>query len=303
MSVKPETLKSAAITGVRIDLQMVKDMAVGCTFLGAGGGSSTYSTVLQLEQALERDGADIRIISSADLDDNALVVPCGWMGAPGVLKEKCPNGNEAVNGLKKLEEVMGRKVDAVLPMEIGGQNGLGPLLISAKTGIPVVDCDGMGRAFPQGQMVSFNIYGCDATPAVITDEHGNCITLDTTANYTLEKLARQLTIGMGGRCHKVSYPLKGSQVKEYAVQGTLSLARGIGHAIRFARNTQRNPLDALIEHLKTTQDYGNVYSLFDGKIVDIERSFQRGFSIGKVTIHAFGDEDRSMQVEFRLIDQ
>lgn len=286
-------------TDMKLDLQAIRDMALGCSFLGAGGGSSTYATELQLLQALERDYADIRLISTADLADDALVVPCGWTGAPGVLKEKCPNGSEGITGLTKLEEVMGREVSAVFPMEIGGQNGLSPLLIAAKKGIPVVDCDGMGRAFPQGQMVVFNIYGCSATPAVISDEHGNCITIETTHNNALEKLTRQIAIGMGGRCHKVSYPLSGSQVKAYAVKGTLSLARGIGREVRYARSTHEDPVQALFGYLRTTSDYRHVFLLFEGKIVDIQRSFQNGFSVGKVIVESFGPEKRTMAVEFK----
>ena len=41
---------------------------------------------------------------------------------------------------------------AVMSCEIGGGNGLEPLAIGARMGLPVVDADFMGRAFPELQV-------------------------------------------------------------------------------------------------------------------------------------------------------
>ena len=41
---------------------------------------------------------------------------------------------------------------AVMSCEIGGANGLEPLAIAARMGLPVVDADFMGRAFPELQV-------------------------------------------------------------------------------------------------------------------------------------------------------
>ena len=41
---------------------------------------------------------------------------------------------------------------AVMSCEIGGANGLEPLAIAASMGLPVVDADFMGRAFPELQV-------------------------------------------------------------------------------------------------------------------------------------------------------
>lgn len=42
-------------------------------------------------------------------------------------------------------------ITAVLSCEIGGANGLEPLCIGARLGLPIVDADFMGRAFPELQ--------------------------------------------------------------------------------------------------------------------------------------------------------
>jgi len=280
-----------------LTFQAVQDIAVGATFLGAGGGGATYPTELQLNQLVKQD-TSIKLIDHSDLNDDDLVVACGWLGAPGVQKEKYPSGKEGIAGLGALEVALGRPITAIFPIEIGGQNGVNPLVLAAQTGIPVVDCDGMGRAFPQANMVTFNIYGCNATPAVASDTEGNSVVLNTKDDRTLERLIRHLSIAMGGQCHLFDYPLTGEQTKKFAVKGTISLAWDIGLVIREARQSKCDPFNALFDYLKTTKDYCHVYSLFEGKIVDLERNFRGGFSVGKVTIQGLGQEGQ-MEVEFQ----
>ncbi len=58
----------------------------------------------------------------------------------------------------RVEEVVGQKVSALISAEIGGANALEPVIAAAMAGLPVIDGDGMGRAFPEVQMTTFFIY-------------------------------------------------------------------------------------------------------------------------------------------------
>ena len=292
-------MESVMPATISLDMEAIHDIAVGATLLGAGGGGETYLAELQLQQEIE-NGANIRLMHVADISADALVVACGWMGAPTVQKEKYANGSEAERGLEKLEQVLGRQVEAIFPIEIGGQNGLSPLLLAARRGIPVVDCDGMGRAFPEAHMVTFNIYGCSACPAIFTDEKGNCLVMDTATNQEEERLGRQITIAMGGHCHVIDYPMTGQQLKQHAVRGTLSIARGIGSVTREAHQKQLDPFSALFNYLATTGYYQHACILFDGKIVDLNRSIRDGFAKGKVIMEGIDSHaGRYMEVEFQ----
>ena len=281
-----------------LDMEAVHDIAVGATLLGAGGGGETYLAELQLQQALD-NGANIELVQVTEVPADALVAACGWMGAPTIQKEKYPNGNEALQGLEKLEQVMGRQVDAIFPIEIGGQNGLSPLLLAACRGIPVVDCDGMGRAFPEAHMVTFNIYGCRAYPAIFTDDKGNCLVMEAATNQEEERLGRQITIAMGGHCHVIDYPLTGGQLQQHAVQGSVSIAREIGQALRQASYHRQDGFHALFDYLHTTAYYQHAGILFDGKIVDLNRSVQDGFSQGSVILEGIETPSSRMEVEFQ----
>jgi DUF917 family protein len=39
-------------------------------------------------------------------------------------------------------------IAGTFPMEAGGVNSMIPIVVAAKLGIPLVDCDGMGQYFP-----------------------------------------------------------------------------------------------------------------------------------------------------------
>ena len=67
--------------------------------------------------------------------------------------------------LDHLERLTGRKVAALMSAEIGGSNGLLPISWAARIGLPVVDADGMGRAFPLVPQVTMELAGVDPARA------------------------------------------------------------------------------------------------------------------------------------------
>src|SRR5215831_13758858 len=137
-------------------------IAIGAGILGTGGGGNPYLGKLVVRELL-RGGGRVDVVAPADLPDDALVVSCGTIGAPTVGIEKLLNGQEFVRALSALERHLGRRVTAVISAEIGGANAMSPMIVAAQTGRPVVDGDGMGRAFPELQMETFVIEGLSGT--------------------------------------------------------------------------------------------------------------------------------------------
>lgn len=283
---------------MRIDRQALGDLATGAAFLGSGGGGDPYHSHLLGEAEIARRG-DFRLVALDALPDDALVAPCGWVGAPTVSVEKLPSGREALLGLRELERIAGRPIDAVMPIEIGGGNGLAPLLAAAELGVPVVDADGMGRAFPESQMSVFSIAGLSACPSIVTAANGAIRRIETgDDNIEHERIARALSIEFGGNAHMVEYPLSGADAKRHAIAGSVSAAVAIGAAVRIARAAGEDPFAALHAALRASGLYPFAGTLFDGKIVDVERQTRGGFSVGRVVIEGFGGEGR-MDLEFQ----
>ncbi|MEM6496497.1 MAG: DUF917 domain-containing protein [Pseudomonadota bacterium] len=282
---------------MRIDSESLHDLARGAGILGSGGGGDPYYSLLLSEAALMRgNGHDL--IPLTEFSENSLIVPCGWIGAPTVSIEKLPSGNEVAAGLRRLEALLGKKIDAVMPIEIGGGNGLAPFIAAAELGVPVADADGMGRAFPESQMAIFNIRRLKACPSVVTASCGTIATIETENNLTHERVARGLSVSLGGIAHMVEYPLSGQEAQDHAIQGSISAAIEAGASVRLARASGTDPFEALTEALKRTTLYPYATLLFEGKIVDLERETRGGFSVGKVLVSSF-DAKNSMQIGFQ----
>src|SRR5262249_58407510 len=130
-----------------LDEQALRSLARGCAVLGTGGGGDPRIGLLLALQALEEVGPT-ELIDLDDLPPDALIMPCGMVGAPTVHIEKIQNGDEGAILREHLERLTGRTVDALMPAEIGGSNGLLPLTRAGRKGLPVGDAGGLGRAGP-----------------------------------------------------------------------------------------------------------------------------------------------------------
>ncbi len=264
-----------------ITSEQVEPIAIGAGVLGTGGGGSTYLGALWLRETIKRLGSP-RVIDADDLADDALAVSVGKMGAPTVSIEKLAQGDEMANAVRGLEAHLGRRMDALLIGEIGGSNALMPLICGLQLGLPIVDGDGMGRAFPELQMDTFSIAGLDHHPMALGDSHGNVIIfhkLDST--HRAEQYARVLTISMGGEAGLAMPVVMGAQVKQTLIHGTLTLAERIGRAVLNARRAGSDPAEVI-----TAITHGRV--LFRGKIVDVDRRMVQGFTRGRMRLAPFG---------------
>ena len=255
-----------------VHAQDMEDIAIGGAIMGTGGGGDPYVGKLMAQQAILKHGP-VKIIDVDELPEDALVVPVCMMGAPTVMTEKLPQGDELMTAFRALEQLLGRKIDAVLCGEAGGVNSTTPFVVAAASGLPLVDGDGMGRAYPELQMVTFTLHGVSATPMVLCDDKGNSLVLNTVSNAWTERLARAATVEMGGSALLAFYSMSGAVAKKAVVRGTLTLCADLGKTLRAARAAHEDPVAAVTAKL-------NAEVIFHGRIKDIERRTVGGFARG-----------------------
>lgn len=267
-------------------------IALGGAFLGTGGGGDPYIGRLMAEQAIAKDGP-VPVVDVDTLADDALVIPVAMMGAPTVMLEKLPRGDEAVAAVRALEAVLGRKADAIFCIEAGGLNSTIPIAVASTLGLPIVDGDGMGRAFPELQMVSLTMGGISACPMTMADEKGNAIVMNTVDNLSTEKFARVITVEMGGAGLIALYPMTGAEAKRAILRGSMSLIHSIGRIITEEQAANRNCAPRLARDLHGV-------SLFEGRVTDVDRRTEGGFARGTATIEGLEDHHgQSMKLHFQ----
>jgi uncharacterized protein len=280
----------------QISLDDIALIARGAAVLGTGGGGDPYIGRLMAEQAV-RAGGPVRLVDAGDLPDDAVVFPVAMMGAPTVMVEKIPTTDQIGASITLLSRFLGRPVPHVACAEVGGVNSMVPIVAASQLGLPLVDADLMGRAFPELQMVLPTLAGLPGTPMSIADEKGNVGILDTVDNPWSERLARVLTIEMGCSAIISNVVLSGAEVKEHAVLGSLSWCRRIGAAVERARRERRSAVDAVVEAVG-----GRL--VFTGKVTDVARRTATGFARGTATLApmAAGRSDgprNTLELEFQ----
>jgi uncharacterized protein len=267
------------VTMKRLDPDALSALARGCAILGAGGGGDTYYTLLQALQASE-DFGPATLVDLDELPDDALIMPCGGIGSTLVSLEKFENGDEGERLREYLEYLSGRRVAALMASEIGGGNGILPIAWAARMGLPVVDADGMGRAFPEVPQVTMQLAGISPSPAVVTDERGNLIVFRTISGPWMERLERAAVDEFGGNASSTEFSLTVAEARGGTVRNSVSKAIRIGKSLADATG---DPVAALIAEL-------SAFQLVSGKISDVERHTLRGFTRGTVVVEGLGDD-------------
>ncbi|HIM81175.1 MAG: hydantoinase [SAR202 cluster bacterium MP-SInd-SRR3963457-G2] len=267
-------------------------IAMGAGILGTGGGGNPYIGQLRARQAIKEHGP-VTVLDPDELPDDAQVICVGGIGAPTVGIEKVRD-LQSLYALRAIEEFTGKKATALISNEIGGSNSVEPLIPAAMTGLPVVDADGMGRAFPEFQMKTFFVYGVPCCPMAIADEKGNTVVIpETISPAWAERLARAITVQMGCvACYAVA-PMTAEQVRRTAVLNTLSLARNLGDAVITARVRGEDPIESILGTCP-----GKI--LFNGKIADVDRRTTAGFARGSLSIEGLADYNgERLAIEFQ----
>lgn len=274
---------------MKLGADALPDLSLGAVFLATGGGGDPYVSFLIAQQVLEEHGP-VDLLDPRELDDDAYVVAIGGVGAPTVSLELLPSRADAAQTLDAFESHVGRKVDAVISFEIGGGNSLIPLIAAAVRGIPVVDGDGMGRALPEAQMMTYPISGVLPTPAVGMDYAGNIVTFSTPSIMDYERQVRQFALQNGGMITVAEHPMSGRQVKDSVVSRTVTFSVELGKILREHRGNARRIFEPLSRAFADSI-YGDLKLLYTGKVIDSTSNVIGGFDIGEATIESF---DQSM---------
>ncbi|KAI4915707.1 hypothetical protein J4E90_004152 [Alternaria incomplexa] len=269
-------------------------ITIGCYILGTGGGGSPYSTMLRVRGIL-RSGGKVRVVSPDDLKDDARVGSGGGAGSPTVGIEKL-SADEMMDAQNHLYDLIkGGYATHIIPLEIGGSNGLQGLVLGASTNmnVPCVDGDWMGRAYPTKWQTTPVVFGereIVFAPVAVADGNGNTLYMPTaTSDLKVEQVIRAALSQMGSSVGTADAPVTGAETRRWAVEHTISLSWRIGREVARARKENRidNVAQSIIDAVGGSE---TGRALFKGKIVGVERKLYMGHVYGEVIIEATGSE-------------
>ncbi|XP_072038493.1 uncharacterized protein [Amphiura filiformis] len=170
-------------------------------------------------------------------------------------------------------------IGAMIPVESGGANTLQALVVASQAGLPVLDCDGEGRAVPSLQMIGPAMYGQSLYPASVSGDKGQrVVAFNGPSAGALESFFRDQVVAMGSYAAVSFAPMPKTTVENYTVKYTISKAWRIGEKITTAKKENKDPIQSVV-------DYENGKVLIkDGKVTEIDHRTVGGFDRGVYTI-------------------
>lgn len=266
----------------------VTALVLGCAVLGVGGGGNAETGGWAARHVLATNGP-VPLVTLNELKDDDLVVPLGAIGAPTISQEMLPSGDEPRMILDEVERLMGRTVSAIMPSEIGGSNGVRSLGWAASLGLPLLDADGMGRAFPEINMISMDLAGIPVGNAVMADVTGNLTTIRAVDAKWAERMARASCVASGSSAILACYIMTAAQARGAVIEGSISRALDVGRVLL----DKGAGIDKLCQYVNGTR-------LLDGKIIELERHDSGGFVRGSVVFAGVGsDKNRYVRMEIQ----
>ena len=270
-------------------LDDVEALAVGAWILGTGGGGSPYLGLLNMRR-LYAEGHRVSLMSPLDLADEDWVAVVSNMGAPLVGQERLADSRNIARAVEIQQRLLGSNFRAVMALEIGGGNGIQPLMAAAHLGLPVVDADTMGRAYPEAQMTSVAVGDLRPYPCVLYDPRGiEAVVTKVPSWKWMERVSRKICVELGSIASTCKAPRTGREVKDWGIHFTVTKATGIGRRVRQAQRHHEDPVGAIL-------DEGHGKLIFRGKVIDVARRTTEGFLRGRASIEGL-DEDRGSRLD------
>lgn len=236
----------------------IEDFVRGATYFGTGGGGSYEGGVEVLTRLLE-EGKEISWISAHEIaDDLETACPFG-MGsiAPKTEKEerkreyfgateiKYQRGYDFKRALEELEKETGKKIDVLVPIELGGGNTSTCIAAAILSGRQVVDGDYTGRAIPEIYQTTPYIYGKEYLPLTSVDKWGNISLIREAVNFRMaERIGKFISAAAFTGCAMSGFQMPARDMKEILIHGTLTECYELGKSIREIRENGGDPVEA-----------------------------------------------------------
>jgi DUF917 family protein len=267
--------------------EQTEALLAGVGVLGTGGGGQVEFGRVILENDFRR-GRAAELVGVEDISDDAFVVSGGILGSVKAIAEKGFDGVvrdweqrfDLLDATRSVERYFGRKVDYVVPFELGGLNTAVIMSLAARLGVPMLDADLLGRAAPETQMTSLIGLGVSLYPMVMLDGEGTtCFVERAESIFFADQLGRwmvQQAKGMGANNH---YPMDGATARRAVIPGTVTGAVRLGERLLQAQTAGEDGVEAIRAHL-------GAYLLGRGKVSDVVEEERGAFFHKRATIES-----------------
>jgi DUF917 family protein len=265
----------------------VVDILKGASILGGGGGGDLQEGLDLIDRAAAA-GKSFRMVSLAEVPDDALICTPYLLGAVSDL----PQGTDALidgttppilRAFERLNTLLDRPIFGAVPCEMGGSNTAVPFYLAAMAGAVVVDADPTGRAVPEITHSAYALAGLPVGQIVAANARGETMILENVSDdLRAEQLVRSLAQQSHNDIAVIDHALPARMLRPALLPGTLSQAQRLGGMLRHMQDTPR----ALPQRIAEAAQ-GRV--MFRGEVSASTADNKDGFTIGTFDIAGTGD--------------
>jgi len=248
---------------MELTLEDVENLTTGALFVSCSvDHESCFNFHDRILSMLTSTDKVVRLVNFEDMDPDDLVVVIGFVNKGLPLTELVPVGDEFTTGISLLEQELGTRISAVVPLAAGNVNALVPILVGLQTGLPTIDSDPMGRVFPLLSQSTLNLAGISPGPFAVVGATGDSGVIRVTDSLRADHIIRAMAAEFGGWVATVSYPTSAARIQEALIHGTLSQLIQIGKIL----NSQMSTTD---KYSSLSRQFG-VRRLTRACVVDVE---------------------------------
>ncbi|MEU2250617.1 DUF917 family protein [Streptomyces sp. NPDC019224] len=210
----------------------VPALAAGATLLGSGGGGEAITGSLLLRLALAE--RPLAVTPASALPPETLVVHVGLAGAPDVIAERLIDPDDFARAVHRVAAAVGGDAGAVGVIEVGGLNAVVAATAAARLGLPLVDGDLMGRAFPRIDQTVATLHGLPLPPLALVGPGGDTVVIPVCSARLFEPLLRANVLALGAAAAFAGYATSARHLAGIGVPGSVSSCLRLGRRFRSA---------------------------------------------------------------------
>lgn len=256
---------SGAVT--QISAADVPALYAGANFHSPAIGESGRGWLVDWLSGLLTETGPIPLLRPESLDPHGWCAAMCVLGSGSSLTDLPPTGDEFVEAVRMLEHAVGHRLSAVYPLAAATVSALFPVAAAAQLGLPLMDCDGMGRAFAQIHHTAMYLAGIGLAPAALVGATGEGVLVQAPDDRRADQLCRAPLDVLGGWGALVGYPSTVRRAGRGALRGTVSRLLAVGRLLV-------DPIDAdlLLTRLSAVNAARRIGR---GRIVELEHLTRR----------------------------
>lgn len=271
--------------------QDLEDALVGSSYLGTGGGGSLAEARTLIAADLAAGHAFASLPVAGLSDEDRVACPYGLASLAPIGEDMQARLDAAENRVDEpvqaafsvLERHFDTRFSAVIMGEIGPLSLAEGLSTAARLGVPALDADTVGRAVPEINQHSVKVAGIELTPIGAATPFGDEMVVTALGDPSRAEDVLRSVAEASQVCGVADSPISGAQAKQDGtlVTGSLTLSRRIGAAVRDAKASGSDPIEAALQ----TADG---FRLFTGTVSGFNWRDEDGFLQGDVSFDGTG---------------